>query len=62
MYKNEQNEFGCPLRNQNGATAVKDFATLLAQLSPDLRADFERERAARKAEIEQFVEMQGYRT
>lgn len=62
MYQNEQNEFGCPLRNQSGPAAIKDFSAVLAQLSPDLRAAFEVERATRKAEIDQFVERQGYRT
>lgn len=58
----EQNEFGCPLRYQSGAAAVKDFAGVLARLSPELRAAFEAERAARQAELDQYVRTCGYHT
>lgn len=52
MDTNEKNEFGCPLRNQTGANAIKDFAAIIAGLSPELRAAFEVERAARQAEYD----------
>ncbi len=58
----EKNEYGCPFRNQSGAAAIKDFAGILARLSPDLRAAFEAERAARQAEFEAYIQKHGYQT
>lgn len=58
----ERNEFGCALRFQTGASAVKQFAAVVANLPPDMRAAFESERAARQAELEAYVKAHGYRT
>ncbi|HEU5015198.1 MAG TPA: hypothetical protein VFT66_21925 [Roseiflexaceae bacterium] len=58
----ERNEFGCALRFQTGANAVKNFAAVVANMSPELRAAFEAERAARQAELDSYVEAHGYRT
>lgn len=54
MYKDETNEHGCPLRNQTGAAAIRNFIDIIAALSPELRAAFEAERAARQAELESY--------
>jgi hypothetical protein len=62
IYSNEQNEYGCPLRNQSGASAVQDFDAILLSLPPELRAAFEQERAARQAELDAFVAANGYHT
>ena len=62
MYPNEQNQYGCPLRTQTGASAVLDFEAVLASLSPELRAAFEQERAAQQAEIERTIAANGYHT
>jgi hypothetical protein len=40
------NQFGCPLQEQTGRDAIKDFDAIIARLSPDQRQAFERERAA----------------
>lgn len=42
--------YRCPLLNQTGADGVCDFIGVLARLSPEEFADYERERAARQAE------------
>jgi hypothetical protein len=42
----------CPLVNQTGMDGVCDFVGVLARLSPEAFADFERERAARQAELQ----------
>jgi hypothetical protein len=57
MDTNERNEYGCPLLNQTGATAIRNFGSVIASLSPELRAAFERERAARVAEAESWGEL-----
>ena len=62
MYPNEQNEYGCPLRDQTGTVAVQDFESVLASLPPELRAAFEQERAAREAELERTIALNGYHT
>ena len=62
MYPNEQNEYGCPLRNQSGASAVQDFDAIIRGLPPELRAAFEQERAARQAEIDGIIATNGYHT
>ena len=45
----------CPLRNQTGAVAVLDFTHIIDQLPSELRAAFEVEQAARRAEIELYL-------
>lgn len=62
MDKQHTNELGCPLRDQSGALAVKDFARVLGSLSADLRAAFEKERALMQRELDTFVAANGYRT
>ena len=62
MYENDQNEYGCPLRFQTGAAAVKNFDALIELLAPELRADFESERDERQAEQDQYLAAFGYRT
>lgn len=52
---NEHNQFGCPFRNQSGVSAVKNFAAILASLSPDLHAAFASERAVRQAEFDEYA-------
>jgi len=47
----DTNEQGCPLNNQTGRDAIKDFDAILARLSPDQRRAFERERAERLADL-----------
>jgi hypothetical protein len=59
MQAEETNEYGCPLRNQTGATGVRNFSEIIAGLSPELRAAFEDERAALQAELELFVAAYG---
>ena len=49
------NERGCPLHNQSGASAVLDFFTIISRLTAEERAAFERERAARQAELDECV-------
>lgn len=51
MYQNDRNEYGCPLINQRGPEAVRDFQAIVAQLSPPLRAAFELERDMRVREL-----------
>lgn len=58
----EQNEYNCPLRFQTGAVGVKDFDSLIERLPPDQRVAFEAERAERQAELDEYVEVFGYRT
>jgi hypothetical protein len=55
MYKDEKNEYGCPLHNQSGYDGVINFAATIDQLSPELRALFEAERAARQAELASYI-------
>jgi len=55
MYENEQNQYGCSLRNQSGRMAVRDFDAIVERLSPELRAAFIAERAARYAELHNFL-------
>ena len=55
MYQDEKNEYGCPLYFQNGAMTIHNFAAIVEGLPPELRAAFEAERAARRAELEQFL-------
>lgn len=62
MYRDEQNQPGCPLRNQTGAAGVQNFAFILQQLTPELRAAFEAERTARQAELDAYVAQYGYRS
>lgn len=52
-YPGGRNAHGCPLLNQAGADGIRDFARLLAALSPEERAAFERERRARRAEVKE---------
>lgn len=51
----QTNTTDCPLRNQTGDEAVIDFTRIIAQLPSDLRAAFEAEQAARRAEIELYL-------
>lgn len=62
MQQDQHNEHGCPLRNQTGAAAVKDFAAIIARLPPEQYAAFEAERDERQSEYEQFVAAYGYHT
>lgn len=62
MHPDEQHAYGCPLRNQTGMIAIHDFDAILAGLSPELRAAFEQERAARQAEIDGIIATNGYHT
>jgi len=52
----------CPLRDQCGADAVRDFDAILAALPPALRAAFDAERAARQDEIDAHIREHGYHT
>jgi hypothetical protein len=54
VYQNDKNDYGCPLYDQSGSMAVRDFDAIVAQLSPELRATFEAERVARQVEIAWF--------
>ena len=45
----------CPLLRQTGAQAIRDFDAIIAGWSLDIRAEFERERAARTSELAQIV-------
>lgn len=62
MEREERDERGCPLRNQTGPVGVKHFAAVIERLSPELRAAFETERAARQAELDAYVAQYGYAT
>jgi hypothetical protein len=62
MHPDEQNASGCPLHNQTGIVAIHDFDAILAGLSPELRAAFEQERAARQVEIDGIIATNGYQT
>jgi hypothetical protein len=55
MYQNETNEYGCPLCDQTGVVGVQNFETIIARLSPDLRAAFDAERAACQAELDAYL-------
>ncbi len=60
--QSERNQFGCALRFQTGSAGVKNFASIVAGLSPELRAAFEAERRERQAELDAYVATYGYRT
>ena len=62
MERNETNRYGCPLRNQTGATSVKNFAAIVDRLSPDLRKAFEDERRRQHDEYQAYIARHGYRT
>ena len=62
MQHDERNAQGCPLRNQTGAASIKDFAAIIARLSPDLRRAFEDERKRQHDEVVAYVARYGYRT
>ena len=62
MHPDEQNAYGCPLRNQTGIVAIHDFDAILAALTPELRAAFAQERAARQAEFDGMITTNGYHT
>lgn len=62
MHQDEQNEYGCPIRNQTGIATIKNFTALVEQLSPDLREAFEAERKERREEYDTYVAEYGYRT
>jgi hypothetical protein len=55
MYVDERNEYGCPLRDQSGADAVRNFADIIDSWSAELRAAFEEARAAHRQELEALV-------
>ena len=42
----------CPLWNQTGEMAIRNFAALIESLPPELRAAFERERRELQAELD----------
>lgn len=48
MNTKHHNQYGCPLQEQTGRDAIKDFDAIIARLSPDQRQAFERERAAHR--------------
>jgi len=50
-YPNGRNGHNCPLYHQTGEEAVYGFASLIARMSPEDRAAFERERLALQAEL-----------
>jgi hypothetical protein len=52
MYVDERNEYGCPLREQSGTDAVRNFAEIIDGWSAELRAAFEEARAAHRRELE----------
>ncbi|HEU5103575.1 MAG TPA: hypothetical protein VFU22_31380 [Roseiflexaceae bacterium] len=54
MYRDDINEYGCPLRDQTGSVAVQNFDLIIGLLAPELRAAFEAERADRQAELELY--------
>jgi hypothetical protein len=54
MRAEELNRYGCPFYNQTGTVAVQNFAAVIADFPPELREAFERERAARYEEVENF--------
>lgn len=60
--KPEQKTPRCPLRNQTGTQAIKNFTTILASLPPAARAAFEAERQARQREIDTYVARYGYQS
>lgn len=62
MNPKDYNARGCPLRNQTGESAVKNFVAILERLPPELRRAFEAERQQRRAEYDQYVARYGYRT
>jgi len=62
MHPDEQNAYGCPLRNQTGIVAIHNFDAIVAGLPPELRAAFEQERAARQAEIDGIIVANGCQT
>lgn len=62
MYLNDVNASGCPLRNQHGAASVIDFEAMLERLSPEMRSAFEAERAARQAELNEYLATHAYAT
>ena len=57
MDRNQANNqpMDCPLRNQTGDEAIRDFTRIIDELSSELRAAFEAEQAARRAEIELYL-------
>jgi hypothetical protein len=55
MDDNERNSFGCPLVGQTGEAGVRNFRSLLRALPPEQRQAFERERAAREAELRRIL-------
>jgi hypothetical protein len=55
MYRNDINEYGCPLRDQTGSVGVQNFDLIIGLLAPELRAAFEAERAACQAELELYL-------
>jgi hypothetical protein len=42
----------CPLWNQTGEMAIRNFVALIESLPPELRAAFERERCELQAELD----------
>jgi hypothetical protein len=62
MNLEEQNEYGCPLRNQTGAACVVNFGAIVERLSPEQREAFEVERQERREEYDEYVAQFGYQT
>ena len=62
MDHDEQNVFGCPLRNQRGDDGVHSFDAIVECLSPELRAAFEAERRERQTELDSYLTMHPYST
>jgi hypothetical protein len=49
----------CPLWNQTGEMAIRNFAALIESLPPELRAAFERERRELQAELDTMTSSLG---
>ena len=59
LSKDEVIVASCPLHNQTGSDAIKNFDRIIAQLSPEQRAIFESERANQEADYRSYVLLHG---
>lgn len=62
LSKDEITVSSCPLHNQTGSDAIKNFDKIIAQLSPEQRAVFENERANQEADYRSYLLLHGYQT
>ena len=60
--KDDINVYSCPLHNQTGSDAIKNFDKIIAQLSPEQRAIFEAERANQEANYRSYLLLHGHQT